>query len=191
MCELGRRLGSQRGISVCIFNHESRAGCGDQEECWRRSSPTLPFHEDEIQPTSDFKIKHLASLRQRTEFKSRILSVPLSFYFLFIYLFYYYTMYAKYYKSRGRKSKVWHLILRFHYVWENWTVEFVTYEAGKDLQRSPNLRCLKTWFNAKTSESPKVPWNYSKVLFLWAIFWRGGLHQILNEVYHPLKVKNY
>ena len=88
MCELGRRLGSQRGISVCIFNHESRAGCGDQEECWRRSSPTLPFHEDETQPTSDFKIKHLASLRQRTEFKSRILSVPLSFYFLFIYFFF-------------------------------------------------------------------------------------------------------
>lgn len=32
-------------------------------------------------------------------------------------------------------------------------MEFVTYEAGKDLQRSPNLGCLKTGSTAKTSES--------------------------------------
>lgn len=39
------------------------------------------------------------------------------------------------------------------YVWENWTMEFVSYEAGKDLQRSPNPGYLKIGSNAKTSES--------------------------------------
>lgn len=56
-----------------------------KNNCWRGPHPALPFRKYDIQPTSDFKIKHLASLGQRIEFKSRILSILL-------YIFFYFTL---------------------------------------------------------------------------------------------------
>ena len=50
---------------------------------------------------------------------------------------------------------------------------------------------LKQGLMQRIQRVQKFPEITCKVLFLWAFFWRGGLHQILNEVYHPLKVKNY